>query len=139
VDDIIILSKPQDKAHMLSFKDALIRKYTMREIGDMQWFLGIQIIHDRNTRRLWLCQDLYIDKIVKRYGLETQKLPKIPLSEALSQNKDIATPSQIFEYQQKVGSLLYAAIMTCLDVAFTAAKLLEFVQNPLRQYIEAVN
>ena len=139
VDDIIILSKPQDKAHMLSFKDALMRKYAMREIGDMQWFLGIRIIRDRNTRRLWLCQDSYIDKIVKRYGLETRKLPETPLSEALSKNEDIATPSQIFEYQQKVGSLLYAAIMTRPDVAFTAAKLSEFVQNPSRQHIEAVN
>jgi hypothetical protein len=35
VDDIIILLKPQDKAHMLSFKDALMRKYAMREIGDI--------------------------------------------------------------------------------------------------------
>jgi hypothetical protein len=29
--------------------------------------------------------------------------------------------------------------MTYLDVAFTAAKLSEFIQNPSRQYIEAVN
>jgi hypothetical protein len=35
VDNIIILLKPQDKAYMLLFKDALIRKYAMREIGDM--------------------------------------------------------------------------------------------------------
>jgi hypothetical protein len=40
---------------MLSFKDALMKKYTIREIGDMQWFLGIQIIRDRNTYQLWLC------------------------------------------------------------------------------------
>jgi hypothetical protein len=53
------------------------------------------------------------------------------LSKALSKNKDIATPSQIFEYQQKVGLLLYAAIITRPDIAFTTAKLLEFVQNPL--------
>jgi hypothetical protein len=35
VDNIIILLKPQDKAHILLFKDALIRKYTIREIGDI--------------------------------------------------------------------------------------------------------
>jgi hypothetical protein len=93
MDNIIILLKPQDKAHMLSFKNALMRKYAIREIGDIQWFLEIRIIRDRNTHQLWLCQDLYINKIVKRYGLETRKLPETPLSKALSKNKDIATPS----------------------------------------------
>jgi hypothetical protein len=29
--------------------------------------------------------------------------------------------------------------MICPDVAFTTAKLSEFVQNPLRQYIKAIN
>jgi hypothetical protein len=35
MDDIIILLKPQDKAHMLLFKDTLMRKYAIREIGDI--------------------------------------------------------------------------------------------------------
>jgi hypothetical protein len=35
--------------------------------------------------------------------------------------------------------LLYAAIITHPDIAFTTAKLLEFIQNPLRQQIKAIN
>ena len=48
VDDIILLSKPQDRAQMIQFKEALMQMYAMREIGDVQWFLGIWIIQDRD-------------------------------------------------------------------------------------------
>jgi hypothetical protein len=139
VDDIILLSKPQDRAQMIQFKEALMQTYAMREIGDVQWFLGIRILRDRDQRRLWLSQDSYIDKIVKRFGLETRKTPDTPMTEPLQKNEGIATAQQIHEYQQKVGSLLYAAIITRPDIALTAAKLSEFVQNPSRQHIDAVD
>ena len=112
VDDIILLSKTQDRAQMMQFKEALMQTYAMREIGDVQWFLGIRILRDRDQRRLWLSQDSYIDKIVKRFGLETRKTPDTPMTEPLQKNEGIATAQQIHEYQQKVGSLLYAAIIT---------------------------
>jgi hypothetical protein len=139
VDDIILLSKTQDRAQMMQFKEALMQTYAMREIGDVQWFLGIRILRDRDQRRLWLSQDSYIDKIVKRFGLETRKMPDTPMTEPLQKNEGIATAQQIHEYQQKVGSLLYAAIITRPDIALTAAKLSEFVQNPSRQHIDAVD
>jgi hypothetical protein len=116
-----------------------MKTYTMREIGDVQWFLGIQIIGERDTRRLWLSQDSYIDKIVNRYGLETHKTPDTPMVDHRQKNKGMATAAQIHKYQQKVGSLLYAAIITQLDAAFAASKLSEFIQNPSRQHINAAD
>jgi len=40
------------------------------------------------------------------------------------------SPQQTCLYQQKVGSILYAAVITRPDVAKTASKLSEFLQNP---------
>ena len=40
------------------------------------------------------------------------------------------SPQQTHLYQKKVGSILYAAIITRPDVAKTASKLSEFLQNP---------
>lgn len=90
---------------MMQFKEALMKHYAMREIREMQWFLGIQIIRDRDNRHLWLSQDSYIDKIVKRFGLETRKTPDTPMVAHLTKNEDTATAGQIHECQQKVGSL----------------------------------
>src|SRR5204862_3726582 len=44
--------------------------------------------------------------------------------------KEKASPEAIHLYQQKVGSILYAAIITRPDAAKTASKLSEFMQNP---------
>ena len=127
VDNIILLSKPQDRAQLIQFKEALMKTYAMREIGDVQWFLGIRIIQDRDQQRLWLSQDSYINKIVKRFGLETHKVPDTPMTEHPTKNEGTATAAQIHEYQRKIGSLLYAAIIIQPDVALAAAKLSTFV------------
>jgi hypothetical protein len=76
---------------------------------------------------------------MKQFGLETRKMPDTPMTEPLQRNEGIATAQQIHEYQQKVGSLLYVAIIIQPDIALTAAKLSEFVQNPSRQHIDAVD
>lgn len=35
----------------------------------MSWFLGIKVIKDREARKIYLFYDLYIEKIVARFGL----------------------------------------------------------------------
>ena len=44
------------------------------------------------------------------------------------------SPQDIYAYQRKVGSILYAATMTRPDVACMAGKLSEFLQNPSPQH-----
>jgi hypothetical protein len=42
-------------------------RYEMKDIGETSWFLGIRILRDRPTQRLWLCQDSYVDKIAGKF------------------------------------------------------------------------
>ena len=105
----------------------------MRDLGELTWFLGIRIIRDRAQRKLWLCQDSYIEKITKTFHLEDLKPPKTPMKcEELRPSDEKATPQDIYRYQRKVGSLLYATTTTRPDAARTANKLSEFLRNPLR-------
>jgi hypothetical protein len=46
---------------------------------------------------------------------------------------------EVYAYQQKVGSLQYAATITRPDIARTTSKLSEFLQNPSPQHQGAVN
>jgi hypothetical protein len=39
-------------------------KYNLRE-EEFKWYLGIRVIRDRPSRKIYLCQDAYIDKILK--------------------------------------------------------------------------
>src|SRR5436190_7452327 len=59
------------------------------------------------------------------------KPAQIPMdTKELQPYKEKASPEAIHLYQQKVSSILYAAIITRPDAAKTASKLSEFMQNP---------
>jgi hypothetical protein len=105
-------------------------KYEMRYIGNLRWFLGIQIIRDRKQRRLWLSQSSYIETIAKRFRLDCETPARIPMNaEDYAKYDGKASPQQIHLYQKKIGSILYVSTITRPDVAKTASKLSEFLQN----------
>jgi len=54
-------------------------------------------------------------------------------------NQQKATIQQIHEYQSKIGSLIYATIITRPDCAFAASELAKYMQNPSQEHIQAIN
>jgi hypothetical protein len=117
-----------------------MESFDVKDLGELKWFLGIRIIRDRPNRKLWLCQDSYIQKITARFNLETEKPPKTPITTNLHQkNPEQATPQEIHLFQQKIGSLLYATVITRPDVARTANKLSEYLMNPSPAHHQAVD
>jgi hypothetical protein len=140
VDDFILINRKEHRQERDNFKKAIMAKYPMRELGPLKWFLGIRVIRDRETRRLWLCQDSYVKSIVNRYNLEDYRPTSVPLPpERLEKYDKQAEKSQIHQYQQKVGSIMYAAVMTRPDIACATSKLCEHLQNPSPRHIDAVN
>jgi hypothetical protein len=88
-----------------------MQRYEMRDLGELPWFLGIRVIRDREKRKLWLCQD--IRKIATTFHLTDRKPPDTPLAtEELTPNTEQATAQEIYLYQRKVGSLLYATTIS---------------------------
>lgn len=113
----------------------------MTIVGEPQWFLGIRISRDRDARSLTISQHSYIEKICKRFeGSILKKATHTPLpSETLVPNEGQASPSQILEMQQKVGSINFAAVISRPDIALTASMLSEHLQNPSLNHLNAVN
>jgi hypothetical protein len=143
VDDIIVVNKkdPEARKEAQRFKQALEGRYELHHLGEVRWSLGIRVIRDRTARKLWLCQDSYIDKMAARYHLNDQiRSPKTPMAcSELVPREDQATPAQIHHYQQKVGSILYATVISRPDAARTANKLAEFLMNPSEKHLEAAD
>jgi len=54
VDDICILYHRNERTRYEEVRSLLLRKYKMREIGEMKWFLGIRVVRDRIQRKIWL-------------------------------------------------------------------------------------
>jgi len=140
VDDIVCCCRTEHRCRMNAIIEALCRRYEMHHMGELSWFLGIRVMRDRPNRKLWLCQDSYIDRIVKRYHLEHRKTPHTPLpSEPLVPYESTATPQEIHAFQQRVGSLNFATTVTRPDAAKASSILAEFMHNPSPKHMDAAD
>ena len=82
----------------------------------------------------------YGEKLLARYHLLPAKSSKnlTPLSRPFSilpANTEQATPSQIHEYQDRIGSLIYAAMALRVDMARAVSMLASFLQNPSQDHL----
>ena len=57
----------------------------------------------------------------------------------LVQYDGIAIKDQIYAYQQRIGSLTFAATTTRLDISFTTVKLTQYLTNPSPVYLQVAN
>ena len=63
VDDIVLAFRKDKKEKAAELMWKLQTKYNIAGGDDLQWFLGIEIIRDRQNRLIWLSQSDYLDKI----------------------------------------------------------------------------
>lgn len=141
VDDIVLLYRKQHQQAADQLINRLKSRYKMQDLGQLQWFLGVRVIRDRPSRKLWLCQDSYIEKLVSKFNITTTDSFKgnpLPTNN-LAPRSSKATEEEILLFQQKVGSINYIAVITRPDVAKAAAKLAEHLLNPSDFHQEIAN
>ncbi|GKB13919.1 retrotransposon protein, putative, ty1-copia subclass [Tanacetum coccineum] len=123
VDDIIIMGNHIPS--LQSVKNYLGKCFSMKDLGEATFILGIKIYRDRSKRLIGLSQNAYMDKILKRYKMDNSKRGHIPMQERLDLNKSqgAQTPKEVnrmknVPYASAVGSIMYAVRCTRPDVAF---------------------
>ncbi|KAM4063305.1 polyprotein [Hirsutella rhossiliensis] len=138
VDDFVALFRNGQAADFQAFHDSLIEAYNVKVLGDLRWFIGIEVIRDRPNKKLWLSQKSYIQKIASRFDCTTNSKPiKQPLGLELLEPFNQASPTNDIElFQALIGSLIYATIITRPDAAFAASRLSQFLQNPSPVHIQ---
>jgi hypothetical protein len=140
VDDIVTLCRKEHLPRLESFEKSLMARYEIRSLGELNWFLGIRVVRDREAKKVWLCQDSYIDKIATRFHLEHRKPAYTPLPpDELLPYDGQATAQEIHAYQQRIGSINFAAVITRSDTAFSASKLATFLCNPSPTHLAAAD
>ncbi|GJT58794.1 retrotransposon protein, putative, ty1-copia subclass [Tanacetum coccineum] len=135
VDDIIIMGNHIPS--LQSVKNYLGKCFSMKDLGEAAFILGIKIYRDRSKRLIRLSQNAYMDKILKRYKMDNSKRGTIPMQERLDLNKSqgAQTPKEVnrmknVPYASAVGSIMYAVRCTRTDVAFAQNLTSRFQQNP---------
>jgi hypothetical protein len=133
VDNIVVLVRPEDlKAHE-EFKHALENWYEIRCLGKLSWFLGICFVHNEEQGKVWLLQDLFIDKVAASFKLQKKsgQYPATPLNKgyfALSEEELNTACTK--EIQSLTGSLVFISCITRPDVAKAHSVLAQHLQYP---------
>ena len=130
VDDIVLLCCTEDLLKLCKLRMTLIQRYEMRNLSKLSWFLGIRIIWNRSQRRLWLCQNAYIKKIINIFHLTDRKsfITLLIIDEFISNDKQVISQN-IYLYQYKMKSLLYATTIIRSDATKAINKLSKFLIN----------
>ncbi|EED11499.1 hypothetical protein TSTA_007890 [Talaromyces stipitatus ATCC 10500] len=83
-----------------------------------------------------LCQDSQITKMASKFGINATNNVKTPISGNIEASTEQATNEEIHAYQELMGSALYIAIMTRVDVAKAVNELAKHTKNPLKAYFQ---
>ncbi|KAK8670758.1 hypothetical protein V6N13_037375 [Hibiscus sabdariffa] len=82
VDDILIIGN--DIPTLQSIKTWLSSCFSMKDLGEAAYILGVKIYRDRSRRLLGLSQSTYIGKVLKRFSMKESKKRFLPMRHDLS-------------------------------------------------------
>ena len=99
--------------------------------------MSIAITQDVAKGTISLCQSLYVDDVLKRFGMENCSTRKTPMdyNHKLSKAQSPQTPEDIEFMKDKpylslIGALRYLADGTRFDIAYAVGVLAGFSANP---------
>ncbi|KAK9024865.1 hypothetical protein V6N11_064771 [Hibiscus sabdariffa] len=87
VDDILIIGN--DVPTLQSIKTWLSSCFSMKDLGEEAYILGVKIYRDRSRRLLGLSQSTYIDKVLKRFSMEESKRGFLRMRHDISLSKEM--------------------------------------------------
>ncbi|CAM8972980.1 unnamed protein product [Rhodiola kirilowii] len=143
VDDMLIVGQDMKKITML--KKDLNKVFKMKDLGHAKQILGMHISRDKKNGKVWLSQEEYVEKILKRFKMEKAKPVSFPLG---TQFKLYTALSPKDEHEKKemdkvpyasaVGCLMYVMIRIRPDIAFAVGVVSRFFSNLAKNHWAAV-
>ena len=108
----------------------------MKDLGAAKKILGMEILKDRQTNKLYLSQKGYIEKVLHRFNMKNAKPVNTPLathfrlSSALSpQSEDDVDFISRVPYSSAVGSLMHAMICSHPYLSYAVGVVSRYMVN----------
>ena len=102
IDDLLVTGSNQYL--MDKFKDEIEEVFEMTDLGDMSYFLGMEVHH--NQHEIFICQQQYAKEILKKFKMEECK----PTTTPMNQKEKFCKEDGV----EKVNEELYRSMIGCL-------------------------
>ena len=134
VDDLIVGG--DNESEIDHVKTLLKQEFDMKDLGELRYFLGIEIV--RTKEGIWLSQRQYALDMLSKYGMADCKPISMPLDQNLKLRSDVG---QVLEdvtmYRKIVGSLIYLTISRP-DLSYAVGLESQYMQLPRKPHLDAV-
>ena len=131
VDDIVITGSSLAAINM--FKEQLSAAYSMKDMGELRYCLGMEVTTLPNGQRK-ISQRKYVKDMLVRFGLQNAHAEPTPMDHNLKLtaqverlSPEVWVKSQKFPYREIVGSLMYLMICTRPDICYAVTTLSRYL------------
>ena len=138
VDDILLATK--SKKRMKDVKSKLSAQFEVKDLGDLQYLLGVSIIQNRSEKSVWNGQPGYTLNILEKFGLKDAKPVATPVCVGSKLVKTTESDKLVDEnlYQSAVGSVQYLSTMTRPDITLAVSNVAKYCSKPTKEHWTAV-
>ena len=74
-----MLISAEHKEEVEEIKAGLSSEFDMKDLGEAKRILGMDIVRDRNAKKIWLTQRDYVQKVLKKFQMDNNKSVSVPL------------------------------------------------------------
>ena len=126
-------------------KARIASAFTVKDLGEMRFCLGIEVVRDRAQRTLQISQRPYVEHLAAKYHMTSPHPVAIPLDPSLvlrkaqsPQTEDERREMAGVPYAQLLGGLLWVMLVTRPDLSFAVVRLAQFAACPGKTHWSAL-
>ena len=127
VDDILIFGKLI--SNITLYKEKITSLFKMKDMGEVQDFLGLKISRNMQNREMTISQRRYIEKILCKFGMEHCNPCQIPIDVNIK-NDEITSEQTNAPFRELIGSLQYLVLVSRPDIAVAVNYYSKFQEKP---------
>jgi hypothetical protein len=133
VDDIIITG--DDEREIIRLKENLSKKFEVKDLGQLRYFLGIEIA--RNPKGIVLSQRKYVLDLLNETGMLGCRPASTPIDLNHKLCAESGNPVNKERYQRLVGRLIYLC-HTRPDISYAVSVVSRYMHDPRSGHLDVV-
>lgn len=123
VDDFLIFSNCKKESDSLI--QILSQKFKIKNLGQVKNYLGMRININKSKNVITVDQEQYIKQLLEKFDMSDCNSAETPIECKLNLDKSDVCEQQL-PYQKLIGSLMYLAVLTRPDIAYSVSYLSQF-------------